>query len=103
MLAVALGRRAVEAGYRVYYTTAADLVDDQERCPEQLAQLLIEAALSLRACEAGDPSGCGREGDALAGEAGADRERDREMRLAGAGRAGVALLMLSIRCRSAFG
>jgi DNA replication protein DnaC len=26
MLALALGRRAVEAGYRVYYTTAADLV-----------------------------------------------------------------------------
>ena len=26
MLAIALGHRAVEAGYRVYYTTAADLV-----------------------------------------------------------------------------
>jgi DNA replication protein DnaC len=26
MLALALGRKAVEAGYRVYYTTAADLV-----------------------------------------------------------------------------
>jgi DNA replication protein DnaC len=26
MLAVAIGRRAVEAGCRVYYTTAADLV-----------------------------------------------------------------------------
>lgn len=26
MLATALGHRAVEAGYRVYYTTAADLV-----------------------------------------------------------------------------
>ena len=31
MLAVALGRRAVEAGYRVYYTTAADLVAKSQR------------------------------------------------------------------------
>jgi DNA replication protein DnaC len=31
MLAVALGRRAVEAGYRVYYTTAADLVAKTQR------------------------------------------------------------------------
>jgi DNA replication protein DnaC len=31
MLAVALGRHAVEAGYRVYYTTAADLVAKTQR------------------------------------------------------------------------
>ena len=31
MLAVALGRQAVEAGYRVYYTTAADLVAKSQR------------------------------------------------------------------------
>jgi DNA replication protein DnaC len=31
MLAVALGRHAVEAGYRVYYTTAADLVTKTQR------------------------------------------------------------------------
>src|SRR5579884_1777385 len=31
MLAVALGRKAVEAGYRVYYTTAADLVAKTQR------------------------------------------------------------------------
>ena len=31
MLAVALGRAAVEAGYRVYYTTAADLVTRTQR------------------------------------------------------------------------
>lgn len=31
MLAVALGRHAVEAGYRVYYTTAADLVTKSQR------------------------------------------------------------------------
>jgi len=59
--------------------------------------------LPLRVGEAGDPFGRGREGDALAGEAGADPERDRQVGLAGAGRAGVVLLMLSMRCRSAFG
>src|SRR5439155_13265976 len=37
--------------------------------------------------EAGDPLGRGGELDALAGQAGADRERDREVGLAGAGRA----------------
>jgi DNA replication protein DnaC len=31
LLAVALGRQAVEAGYRVYYTTAADLVARSQR------------------------------------------------------------------------
>ena len=31
MLAVAIGRRAVEAGYRVYYATAADLVAKTQR------------------------------------------------------------------------
>lgn len=31
LLAVALGRRAAEAGYRVYYTTAADLVTRTQR------------------------------------------------------------------------
>jgi hypothetical protein len=56
----------------------ADLVDDHERDPEQLAQLFVEAALPLGVAEAGDPLGRGREGDALAGEAGADAERDRQ-------------------------
>jgi len=35
----------------------------------------------------GDPFGGGAKRDALAGQAGADAERDREVRLAGAGRA----------------
>ena len=43
--------------------------------------------MALGVAEAGDPFGRGREGDALAGEAGADPERDREVRLAGPGRA----------------
>ncbi len=34
-LAIALGHRAVEAGYRVYYTTAADLVDRTSRAALQ--------------------------------------------------------------------
>src|SRR5581483_1168595 len=55
--------------------------------PEQLAQLLVQATLSLGIAQAGDPLGRGREGDALAREAGADPERDREVRLASAGRA----------------
>jgi hypothetical protein len=41
-----------------------------------------------------DPFGRGAERDAVAGQAGADPERDREVGLAGAGRVGVALLML---------
>jgi hypothetical protein len=43
--------------------------------------------LPLRVAEAGDPLGRGRERDPLAGEAGADPERDRHVRLAGPGRA----------------
>src|SRR5579872_7381547 len=65
----------------------ADLVDDQERDEAEAAQLGLEAPLAFCLAEAGDPLGRGRELDALAGEAGADPERDREMRLAGAGRA----------------
>jgi hypothetical protein len=78
----------------------ADLVDDQQGGPEQPAQLFVEACLALGVGEAGDPFGRGREGDALAGEASADAERDREVRLAGAGRVGVVLLTLLIGCRS---
>jgi hypothetical protein len=37
--------------------------------------------------QVGDPFGGSAEGDAVAGEAGADPERDREVGLAGAGRA----------------
>src|SRR5204863_587111 len=65
----------------------ADLVDHEQGRPEQFAQLLVEAALPLGVAEAGDPFGRGGEGDALTGEAGTDPERDREVCLAGAGRA----------------
>jgi hypothetical protein len=56
----------------------ADLVDDQQGRPEQLAQLLVETALPLGVAEAGDRFGRGRERDPLAGKTGADPERDRE-------------------------
>jgi hypothetical protein len=47
----------------------------------------------LRVAEAGDPFGRGREGDALAGEAGADPERDRE----------DASMVVKSRCFAGFG
>src|SRR5207244_407774 len=65
----------------------SDFVDDEQRDEAEPAQLCFEAALSFRFAEAGDPLRGGRELDALAGEAGADRKGDREVSLAGAGRA----------------
>ena len=65
----------------------ADLVDDEQRDERQPPQLGVEAVLALGFGEPGDPFGRGRERDALAGQAGADRDRDREVRLAGPGRA----------------
>jgi hypothetical protein len=49
-------------------------------------QLGLELALALGVREPGDPLGGSREGDPLAGEAGADREGDRQVGLAGSGR-----------------
>jgi hypothetical protein len=43
--------------------------------------------VALALGQACDPLGGGRERDAVAGQAGADRDRDRQVRLAGAGRA----------------
>ena len=65
----------------------ADFVDDQQRDPLQPVELGVEAAVALGVGEQRDPFGGGAERDAVAGEAGADPERDREVRLAGAGRA----------------
>ena len=65
----------------------ADLVDDQQRDPLQAIELVVEAALALGVGEQRDPFGRGAERDAVAGEAGADPQRDREVGLAGAGRA----------------
>ena len=78
----------------------ADLVDDQQRDPLQTGQFVVETAVALGVGEQGDPFGGGLKRDALAGEAGADPERDRKVRFAGAGRVGVELLTLWTRCRS---
>ena len=81
----------------------ADLVDDQQRDPLEASELVIEAALALGVGEQRDPFGGGAERDAVSGEAGAQSQGDGEVGLAGAGRVGVELLMLLIRCRSGCG
>jgi hypothetical protein len=63
----------------------ADLVTDEQWVALETAQLVLEAALALCVGEQSDPLGGGAEQDTLPGEACADRERDREMCLAGAG------------------
>ena len=65
----------------------ADLVDDQEGDPLELAQLRGERPLLLGVAEPRDPLGGGGEADALAGQTGPEAERDRQVGLAGAGRA----------------
>ena len=65
----------------------ADLVADQQRDPLEAVELLVELVLALRVGEEGDPFGRGAEQDALPGEARADPQGDRDVRLAGAGRA----------------
>jgi len=64
----------------------ADLVDDQQRDALELVELGVEAAVAPCVGEQRDPFGRGAEQDALAGEAGADPQSDREVRLARAGR-----------------
>jgi hypothetical protein len=53
----------------------------------QPVELLVEAALALGVGEQRDPFGRGAERDPVAGQASPDAERDREVCLAGAGRA----------------
>jgi hypothetical protein len=65
----------------------ADLVDHEQRDSLQPGELVVEAALALGVGQECDPFGRGSERDAVAGEAGADGDRDREMTLAGSGRA----------------
>jgi hypothetical protein len=56
----------------------ADLVEDEQWDPVEPAQLILEAALTLGLCEQRDPFGGGAKDHPLAGEAGTDRERDRQ-------------------------
>jgi hypothetical protein len=81
----------------------ADLVDDDQRDERQASQFGFEVALAFLVRQPGDPFGGGRELDALAGEACADRDRDRQVRLAGARRLGVELLMSWMSCRAGCG
>lgn len=57
-------------------------VQGDERQPPQFG---LELALAFGVGEPGDPFGRGRELHAVAGEAAADRDRDREMRFASPG------------------
>src|SRR4051794_7662786 len=63
----------------------ADLVADEQRDALEAGELVVEAAGSLGVGEQRDPLGRGAEGDALAGEAGADPQGDGEVGLAGTG------------------
>jgi hypothetical protein len=59
----------------------ADLVDDQQRDALQPVELGIQASLALGVGEQGNPLRRRLEEHAVAGEAGTDPERDREVRL----------------------
>ena len=64
----------------------ADLVDDEQRDERQPPQLGLELALAFGLAERATHWVAVANCDALAGEAGADPERDREVGFAGAGR-----------------
>ena len=64
----------------------ADLVDDEQAVALESSEFGVERVAVLGLLEAVDPLLGGRERDAVAGLAGLDRQRDREVRLAGAGR-----------------
>src|SRR3954454_3991018 len=69
--------------FHPYPTSSTTSSRDERQAP----QLRVEAVVALGLREPGDPLGGGRERDAVTGQAGADRDGDREMALAGAGRA----------------
>jgi hypothetical protein len=65
----------------------ADFVADDYRDPGQRGELVFEASVAFGVGEPGDPLRGGREAHAMAGQAGADRERNGEVGLAGPRRA----------------
>jgi len=79
--------REEEVGGRALQWQVADLVDDQEVVALEAPELLLELVSVVRLLEPGDPFLGGREGDAVATLAGLHGERDREVCLAGPGRA----------------
>src|SRR6266542_5020420 len=78
--------REEQVGRLALQGQVADLVDDQQVVALEPAQLGLELVAVLRLLEPRDPFLGGGEGDAVAALAGLDRERDRAVRLAGAGR-----------------
>ena len=81
----------------------AQLIEDEQLDACVACDDTGELASGLGFLQLVGESGEGGETDAASLLAGADRERDREMRFACAGRVGVALLMLLSRCRSVCG
>ena len=65
----------------------ADLVDDEQRVAAEPDELGLQPAGVVGVGEPGDPLGGGGEQDPVPGLAGPDRQPDREVGLAGAGRA----------------
>ena len=65
----------------------ADLVDDDQAVALDASEFVVEGVAVLRGFEAVDPLLGGRERDAVSGLAGLDCQRDREVALAGPGRA----------------
>jgi hypothetical protein len=64
----------------------ADLVDHEQRVAAQTNEFWLQPAGVVGLGQASDPLGGGREQDAMAGLAGADRDARREVGLAGTGR-----------------
>jgi hypothetical protein len=95
--------REEQVGGLAFERQVADLVDDDQRVALDAAQFVVQRVAVLRLLETVDPLLGGGERDAMPGLAGLDRQRDRQVRLAGARRVGVALLMLLILCRSGCG
>ena len=83
--------------------SACYLVDDEDGWAVPEAHRRLPAAFERGAGGARDEVGGGRVVDAVTGVDCFESERGREHRFADAGRVGVALLMLWIRCRSGCG
>ena len=86
-LVAARDQREEQVGGLALEREVADLVDDQQLVALQASELLVEGVALLGFFEAADPLLGGGERDAVAVLAGLDPERDREVALAGAGRA----------------
>ena len=79
--------REEQVGGLAFERQVADLVDDEQAVALEASEFVVERVAVLGCLEAVDPLLGGGERDAVAGLAGLDRQRDREVRLAGAGRA----------------